>query len=97
MNEWTATHRSRQGVQVMLTAPCGGYKMVLTKPGRLFIQVPSDQFDALFEPIPRPVMVAIPMAVAMGIKRNADAYINAGDLDVLGAAIEAAQKETDGS
>jgi hypothetical protein len=95
MSDWNPTHRTRPGVEVIATKEAGSLCM------RAYWNIEGDQrtdglftgmgFAALFEPIPKPSIVKIPLEVARRIERSGPC--DTEDWNALQAAILAAEQE----
>ena len=91
MSDFVPTHRSRAGVEVKATRyPNGNWHYELTRDvgcccGPIF-------FDALFEPIPKPLMVRFPLTMAKAMLQWS--WMSCFEREALQAAIAAAEKET---
>lgn len=92
-NEWKPNYRTRPGVEVMATLERGLWRAKSANLGDILSGAHCDpaEFTALFEPIPQPVMVKIPLDVARLLAiRNNSKWDRCAELD---DAIAAAQRE----
>jgi hypothetical protein len=92
MNNWKPNYRTRPGVEVMAhVGQDGGYREVRTRGAGTGLLCNLAEFAALFEPIPKPKMVEIPLGVATALRD----ILKRGDIfDVtFDAAILAAEQE----
>lgn len=94
MNNWKPTHRTRPGVEVRLEMSPTGL-LCLSWDGSSDLIASFDESEAakLFEPIPQPVMVEIPIDTARTLRHHwpLDSEINA----ILSVAIGSAERERD--
>jgi hypothetical protein len=93
MNDWKPTHKTRAGVEVMARREQLCMRVLplndAINSGALFGHA---EFAALFEPIPRPVMVEIPLELAKRLETlTPDGHACAA----LSAAIRAAEQENE--
>jgi hypothetical protein len=90
MNDWKPNYRTRPGVEVMAhVGQDGGYREVRTRGAGTGLLCNLAEFAALFEPIPKPKMVEIPLELAMRIQWSSSKE----DSDAIIAAIRAAEQE----
>jgi hypothetical protein len=91
MNDWKPNYRTRPDVEVFAhVGQDGGYCEVHTRGAGTGLLCKLGEFAALFEPIPKPKMVEIPLEVAKKIwESRADGETQAAFL----AAILAAEQE----
>jgi hypothetical protein len=89
MNEWRTTHRTKAGVEVVVRREVALWRVDIVpdgiSTGALFNNV---ELEALFEPIPRPPAVTIPLDVASRYWNQQDS--DADHVTML-AAIQAAE------
>jgi hypothetical protein len=98
VNDWKPTHKTRPGVEVV--AKCEpeygtGICRIGADGHASYFRLYSGDFAALFEPIPRPKMVEIPLELARAIRAdvNRAVRLEIADSDELERLIYAAEQE----
>lgn len=93
MSDFKANYRTKAGVEVVADKGTSGYR-IRGKVG-WFNAIDSEVFEALFEPIPKPKMVEIPLDLARAIRAdvNRACRLTLEDSSELERLISAAEQE----
>jgi hypothetical protein len=93
VNEFVATHRTKAGVEVEITKESGIYRVRVLNDGistgNLFSEI---EYKAVFEPIPKPKMVELPIDLARIILEKAR-MIDPEHVEALRLLVAAAEQE----
>lgn len=92
MSDWKSTHRTKPGVEVEISKESGIYRVRVLNDGlstgNVFTEI---ECKALFEPIPKPVVVELPLETAKRLFQFKP--LDTSEWNGLGNAIRAAEQE----